>query len=108
MSCSSTPENLGVPSTPEPRETHLATPLVATVRKQDSDCEVHELPSLSTDPDSVSELSCSTLTTSVSAQGRQNENTQVLVSTALLARIEALESENQQLKEEFNSRSSHS
>lgn len=108
MSRSSTPESLAVPSTPESHETHLAAPLVATVRERDSDCEVHELPSLSTDHDSVSELSCSTLTTSVSAQGRQNENTQVPVSTALLARIEALESDKQQLKEELNSRSSHS
>jgi len=31
MSRSSTPESLGVPSTPESQETHLAAPLVATV-----------------------------------------------------------------------------
>ena len=56
MNHSSTPESLCVPSTPESQETHLAIPLVNTGREQDSDSEVHELLSLSTDHDSVSEL----------------------------------------------------
>ena len=99
QSHSSTPENLSVPSTPEPQETPIGTPLVAADGEElDSDYMVHELPS----HDTISESGSSTLM-SASMCVMQDESSQVLVSTALLARIEALESENLKLKEEISS-----
>lgn len=77
--------------------------MVAAVGEQlDSDYIVHELPS----HDSISEAGSSTQMSGPIAM--QDDSTQVLVSTALLARIEALESENQQLKEELSSVQKHS
>ena len=72
--------------------------LVAAVGEQlDSDYTVLELPT----DDIMSESGCSTQTSTTlgSASALPHQNTEVLVSTALLVRIEALESENKQLKE---------
>ena len=98
QSHSSTPENLSVPSTPEPQETPIGTPLVAADGEElDS---VHELPS----HDTISESGSSTLmSASMCVMQDESSSSQVLVSTALLARIEALESENLKLKEEISS-----
>ena len=91
LSRPSSPVNPSVPSTPESQETETVTPLVAAVGEQlCPDYVVHEV---STDDD-ISESSCSTLTMPESSSTIQDEHTQFLVSTTLLARIEALESEN--------------
>ena len=98
-SCSAHSVTPGAPSvTPEHQSAVVEPPLIATLGEQlDSHYTVHELPT----DDAMSELQCSTLTSTVpgSANALPDQNAQVLVNTALLARIEALESENKRLKE---------
>ena len=98
-SCSAHSVTPGAPSvTPEHQSALVEPPLIATLGEQlDSHYTVHELPT----DDAMSELQCSTLTSTVpgSANALPDQNAQVLVNTALLARIEALESENKRLKE---------
>ena len=98
-SCSAHCVTPGAPSvTPEPQSALVETPLIATLGEQlDSDYTIHELPT----DDVLSESECSTLTSTVpgSANALPDQNAEVIVNTALLTRIEALESENKQLKE---------
>ena len=98
-SCSAHCMTPGAPSvTPEPQSALVETPLIATLGEQlDSDYTIHELPT----DDVLSESECSTLTSTVpgSANALPDQNAEVIVNTALLTRIEALESENKQLKE---------
>ena len=101
------PKHSSVVSSPEPQpeedtlESQLEmsqVPLVAAVGEQlEYDYTVFELPT----EDILCESGCSTQTSTTlgSASALQHQNAEVIVSTALLARIEALESENKQLKE---------
>ena len=101
-SCSSRSVTPGTPSViPEPQPSSTKTTLPATVSETlTSDFSIHKP---HTD-DALSESECSTLCSTVpstvlsSENAASNQNAQVLVN-CLLARIEALEAENEQLKE---------